>query len=148
MLLVKYCAISCYCLPMWMALSKGEFQITAHTVLFISGIYTALSFSQGTEIPTHHLQLQVLFHSIPGIRYSKCCSGPPVLQDIAPGLRKKGIRFIHLYSYGGKRKKANGINICIADQGDRTGLFSTLDLQRFKPSPKEMVQKICGTVQH
>lgn len=105
MLLVKYCAISCYCLPMWMALSKGEFQITAHTVLFISGIYTALSFSQGTEIPTHHLQLQVLFHSIPGIRYSKCCTGPPVLQDIAPGLKKKGIRFIHLYSYGGKRKK-------------------------------------------
>lgn len=94
-------ATACQCGWHW---AKESFR-SLHTVLFISGIYTELSFSQGTEIPTHHLQLQVLFHSIPGIRYSKCCTGPPVLQDIAPGLKKKGIRFIHLYSYGGKRKK-------------------------------------------
>lgn len=51
----------------------------------------------------HHLQLQVVFHSIPGIRYSKCCRGSTILQDIAHIYIKKGIRFGHLYSYIGKK---------------------------------------------
>lgn len=75
----------------------------------------------------------------------------PCLAGYSSWAKKKRHQIHTLVLIHGKkkeRKKANGINICIADQGDRTGLFSTLDLQRFKPSPKEMVQKMCGTVQH